>query len=202
MTVMKGENTGGLSGKMGNLVVVSRGNSTYMRSLPNYSKDSWTPKQVQSRKRFAIVTQFCMAHKRNVIVPIWNLLPGNACGYSQFLGANIKAFDSLGNIKDHGLLRFSEGTLEPPSGLTTVKLTDEVSLHWANDPNLTVNRLKDELLYMALAGDKVSGPFATSLTRGMQGGVFTLSDPSTSALYLFFATSDRKAFSPDRYVTI
>lgn len=202
MTIMKAGSTGGLSGKMGNLVVVSRGNSTYLRSLPNYSKDSWTPKQVQSRKRFAIVTQFCMAYKRNVIVPIWNLLPGNACGYSQFLGANIKAFDSLGNIKDHGLLHFSEGFLEPPSHVATVKEGELLTVSWTNDPNTAAARLKDGLLYMALSGDKVIGPFTTGLTRGMMGGEFTLPDSSARALYLFFAAPDRKAFSPDRYVTI
>ncbi|GAP71162.1 hypothetical protein BA6E_125603 [Bacteroidales bacterium 6E] len=201
MTVLKGGKMGSLSGAMGNIVLVSYGNTTYLRSMPTYSKNSWTPKQVQSRKRFAIVTQFCMAHKRNVIVPIWNLLPGNACGYSQFLGANIKAFDSLGNIKDHGLLHFSEGFLEPPSHVATVKEGELLTVSWTNDPNTAAARLKDGLLYMALSGDKVSGPFTTGLTRCMMGGEFTLPDSSARALYLFFAAPDRKAFSSDRYVT-
>ena len=202
MTVIKGGKMGSLSGAMGNIVVVSNGNTTYLRSMPNYSKDSWTPKQVLVRKRFAIVTQFCMSYKQHVIVPIWNLLPGQACGYSRFLGANIKAFDSLGNISDFALLRFSEGTLEPPSQIKAVKQQGAVTVSWANDPHVLPTRLKDDLLYMALVGDRVIGPYPTALTRGLPEGGFTLSDPSARALYLFFAAPNRKAFSPDRYVAL
>ena len=193
---------GALSGTMGNVVVVSRGNTTYLRSLPNYSKDSWTPKQALSRKRFSIVTQFCKLYKRDIIVPIWNLLPGEVCGYSLFLGANIKAFDSLGKIRDYAMLRFSEGSLEPPAHIGAAKQGGEVSLSWVNDPNVAGSRLMDVLLYMALVDDKVSGPFPTQLTRGSQGGGVTLADPLASALYLFFATPDRKAFSPDKFVSV
>ena len=200
MTVMKAGKMGALSGTMGNVVVVSHGNTTYLRSLPNYSKDSWTPKQALSRKRFSIVTQFCMKYKREIIVPIWNLLPGEVCGYSLFLGANIRAFDSLGKIRDYAMLRFSEGSLEPPAHISAAKQGGELMVSWANDPNTNPTRLKDELLYMALVGDRVSGPFPTQLTRGSQGGEISLADPSASALYLFFAAPDRKAFSPDRFV--
>ena len=202
MTVVKAGNKDTFSGKVGNLVVVSRGETTYLRSMPNYTKDSWTPKQARTRKRFSIVSKFCMGYKLKVIVPIWNLLPGNACGYSQFLGSNSQAFDSEGFIGDWSMLQFSNGSLPPPLQVTAERVGDQITVGWVNDPNTAPDRLNDELWLMALAGDRVDGPVRTSLSRGMQGGVVAPLDPSARALYLFFATPDRKAFSPDRFVAI
>ena len=200
MTVVKAGSRDTFSGKVGNLVVVSRGETTYLRSMPNYTNESWTPKQARARKRFSIVSKFCMGYKLKLIVPIWNLLPGNACGYSQFLGANSQAFDSEGVIGDWSMLNFSDGSLPPPQQIEAIMVDNEITVSWVNDPNVAPARLNDELWLMVLAGDRVEGPVQTSLTRGMEGGVVTLDDPSARALYLFFAAPDRMAFSPDRFV--
>lgn len=193
---------GSLSGSMGNIVVVTRGTTTYLRTRPTRKKDTWSDKQIQSRKRFAIVVDFCMRYKEKVIVPIWNLLPGNACGYSQFLGANGKAFDSAGNIMEMSMLKFSNGSLPPVHQVKSVKNEGNLEVSWFNDPNLARTRLKDELWYMAVVGGQVVGPYKSGLTRGMQGGVFELKDPATSAIYVYFAASDKKSFSPDKYLEL
>ena len=202
MTVVKAGSRDTFSGKVGNLVVVSRGETTYLRSMPNYTNESWTPKQARARKRFSIVSKFCMGYKLKLIVPIWNLLPGNACGYSQFLGANSQAFDSEGVIGDWSMLNFSDGSLPPPQQIEAIMVDNEITVSWVNDPNVAPARLNDELWLMALVGDRVDGPVQTGLTRGMQGGVVAQVDPSDRALYLFFAAPDRKAFSPDRFVAL
>ena len=202
MTVVKAGSRDTFSGKVGNLVVVSRGETTYLRSMPNYTNESWTPKQARARKRFSIVSKFCMGYKLKLIVPIWNLLPGNACGYSQFLGANSQAFDSEGVIGDWSMLHFSDGSLPPPQQIEAIMVDNEITVSWVNDPNVAPARLNDELWLMVLAGDRVDGPVKTGLTRGKQGGVVYNVDPSARALYLFFAAPDQKAFSPDRFVEL
>jgi len=168
--------------------------------MPNYTNTKWTDKQLQVRKRFAIVSEFCQQHKLQVIFPIWNLLPGNSSGYNLFLGTNIKAFDSEGKIMDMSLLKFSQGSLP---GLYQVKVTKQqeaVEINWFNDVGASSVRLKDNLWYMAVVDSQVTGPYQTGLTRGMQGGVFTLSNPATSAIYAFFGASDKNSYSPDRYL--
>ena len=143
-----------------------------------------------------------MGYKQKVIVPIWNLLPGNACGYSQFLGANSQAFNSEGIITDWSMLHFSNGSLQPPIQVQVEMSPGEITVGWTNDPNIDPVRLNDELWLMTLAGDQVAGPVRTALTRGMQGGLVPLDDPAARALYLFFAAPDRQAFSPDRYIPL
>lgn len=202
MSIVKGGITGALSGRIGSVVAVTRGNTTYLRSLPTRKKGSGTENQIRSRKRFAIIVKFCKGFKENVIIPIWNLLSGNACGFSLFLGANGKAFDSLGNLIELSMLTFSNGNLPPAQQVKPVRKEGNLEVSWFNDTNMARTRLKDELWYMAVVGDKFNGPFQSGLTRGMGGGTITLGDDSTSAVYVFFAAPDRKDFSPDKYVEI
>ena len=202
MTKLNAGLFGALSGKIGNVVVVNRGKTAYVRSVPKYTEESWTDNQRQVRRRFAIVSKFCQEYKKSIIYPIWNLLPGPSSGYNKFLGTNIKAFDKEGQIMDMSLLHFSNGTLKPPYRLSVENREGEIAIRWSNDPDLGRIRAKDKLMYMAVVDGKVTGPHNSSLTRGMLGGVISLTDPSASALYLYFAASDKQSFSPDRYVEI
>jgi len=202
MTKLNAGLFGALSGKIGNVVVVNRGKTSYVRSVPKYTEESWTDNQRRVRRRFAIVSKFCQEYKKSIIFPIWNKLPGPTCGYNQFLGTNIKAFDVDGNIRDLSLLQFSKGSLPPVLQLSIENRQGEVTIGWSNDPELARARLKDKLMYMAVVDGLVTGPHTSGLTRVMQGGTFTLNDPSASALYLYFASSDKLSFSPDKYVTI
>lgn len=200
MTKLNAGLLGALSGKIGNVVVVNRGNTAYVRSVPKYTEESWTDNQRQVRRRFALVSKFCQEFKKSLIYPIWNKLPGPSSGYNKFLGTNIKAFDKEGTMMDMSMLHFSNGSLKPPYRLTVEKREGEIAIGWSNDPDLSRVRAKDKLMFMAVIDEKVTGPHNSSLTRGMKEGVITLPDPSTSALYLYFAASDKQSFSPDRYV--
>ena len=202
MTKLNAGLLGALSGKVGNVVVVNRGKTAYVRSVPKYTEESWTDNQRRVRRRFAIVSKFCQEYKKKIIFPIWNQLPGPSSGYNQFLGTNIKAFDIEGNIRDLSLLQFSKGSLPPVLQLSIENRQGEIAIGWSNDPELPRTRFKDKLMYMAVVNGQVAGPYASGLTRIMQGGIFALNDPSASALYLYFASADKKAFSPDKYVAI
>lgn len=200
MTKLNAGLFGALSGKIGNVVVVNRGKTAYVRSVPKYTEESWTDNQRQVRKRFALVSKFCQEYKKSIIFPIWNLLPGPSSGYNKFLGTNIKAFDKEGNIMDMSLLHFSNGNLTPPYQLSVEKREGDIAIGWTNDPGLSRTRIKDKLMYMAVVDGRITGPHNSYLTRGMLQGTFSLPEPSTTALYLYFASSDKQSFSPDRYV--
>ncbi|MGQ7870910.1 hypothetical protein [Sunxiuqinia sp. sy24] len=194
---------GSISGKLGPLVVVKRGERSYVRAAPTYSKDSWSERQIQNRQRFKAVNAFCRQHQQQVIIPIWNQLPGNSSGYHQFLKANIAAFDSQGELEDPSMLHFSEGPLPLPFKLRASIQQDQLELSWLNDSKLTTTRHSDELWYMTSSSENINGPFKSDLTRGMEGGMLSLSGTEAcTGLYLFFASSDRKAFSPDRFLSI
>lgn len=193
---------GALSGKIGNVVVVNRGKTAYVRSVPKYTEESWTDNQRQVRKRFALVSKFCQEYKKSIIFPIWNLLPGPSSGYNKFLGTNIKAFDKEGNIMDMSLLHFSNGSLTPPYQLSVEKREGEIAIGWTNDPGLSRIRIKDKLMFMAVIDGRITGPHNSGLTRGMLQGTFPLPEPSTTALYLYFASSDKQSFSPDRFLEL
>ncbi len=288
MTKLNAGLFGALSGKIGNVVVVNRGKTTYVRSVPKYTEESWTDSQRQVRKRFALVSKFCQEYKKSIIFPIWNLLPGPSSGYNKFLGTNIKAFDKEGNIMDMSLLHFSNGVLTPPLNLSVEKRQGEVAISWSNDTALSRTRTKDKLMFMAVkdgdgttngeitgpvitgsitngskaisptfagqiiigpeitspeitdpvitspeinspeinspentsqiitdpeitdpvitspenASPIITGPHQTAVTRGQMEAVIANADESIVGLYLFFAASDRKAFSPDRYLVV
>ena len=202
MTRLNAGLLGQLIGKVGNVVVVNRGKTTYVRSMPNYANTVWTDRQKQVRKRFGLVGRFCSKYKKNLIIPIWNLKPGNSSGYNQFLTANIKAFDIDGNIMDMSLLHFSQGNLPPACSVSIEKQQAQVTISWKNELYTPDIRLKDKLWYMAVVDGQIVGPYSSGLTRGMLGGVFTLKDPATSAIYAYFAASDKKSFSPDKYLAL
>ena len=208
MAKIKNGLLGMISGKLGPIVVATRGDTTYVRSAPNYTEKSWTESQVKVRDRFRTVSWFCKQYKQNLIKPIWNLLPGNASGYHQFLGRNIKAFDLEGKSKDLAQLCFSEGTLPAPFMAKAERQPGQITVTWQDDSGNSRLRQSDELWYMAVnEGDfpvntEITGPYQTAVTRNQMQAVIPNAGESIVGLYLFFAASDRTGFSPDRYMVI
>ena len=58
MAIAKNGLTGGVSGKIGNVVGVSRNGSFYFRSMPVETKDPRTEKQVTQRSKFLVTQSF------------------------------------------------------------------------------------------------------------------------------------------------
>lgn len=58
MAISKNGLTGGVSGKIGNVVGVSRNGSFYFRSMPVETKDPRTEKQVTQRSKFLVTQSF------------------------------------------------------------------------------------------------------------------------------------------------
>jgi hypothetical protein len=200
--------TGGLgefaSGKLGNIVFVQRDGKTYMRMAPEYTKSSWTPRQKQHRERFRLVNAFCIKFKFNIIRPIWNLKPSTGSGYSRFIKANMAAFGLDGTLVDKASLHFSDGVLPLPYHFTVEKPEmggNKITVHWENDMLMSSIYAKDELLLVTSFGDGFNGPDNTGKKRSELKAILELPSESSTvqAVYLFFASYDRKKYSPDKY---
>jgi hypothetical protein len=200
--------TGGIgkyvSGKLESVVFVQREGMTYIRKLPEYTKNSWTPRQKLHRERFRLVNVFCRQHQMRIIIPIWNHVPGKGSGYNRFLKANMPAFGLDGQLADRAMLHFSDGILPLPFHFMVEMVMDEndkINVTWEND---TLNNSKyeqDELMMVPAYTNGFGEPVNTGCRRKAAKVVIALpAGPSkVEAVYLFFASNDRKRYSPDRY---
>lgn len=192
-----------VSGKVGNMVFVQDHGSTYIRTVPQRTKDSWTPKQLQHRRRFAKVNAFCNKFKRPAIRGIWNLASPSNRGYSLFVKANMPAFDLEGELIDARMLQVSTGNLILPRQLAAERQTESASLlavSWMNDPNLVAERLNDELMIVSGDGTHYSDVVATGLHRSDLNGTFELpARPlNVTHIFLYFASRGGNDFSDSR----
>lgn len=200
--------TGGIgkfvSGKFESVVFVQREGMTYIRKLPEYTKNSWTPRQKLHRERFRLVNTFCRQHQMRIIIPIWNLVPGKGSGYSRFLKANMPAFGLDGHLADRAMLHFSDGILPLPYHFRVEKASaenDKINISWDNDTLNSFNFEQDELMMVPAYTDWFGELVSTGMKRKDAKASLALPNGPTKveAVYLFFASNDRKRYSPDKY---
>ena len=200
--------TGGIgkfvSGKLESVVFVQREGMTYIRKLPEYTKNSWTPRQKLHRERFRLVNAFCRQHQMRIIIPIWNLVPGKGSGYNRFLKANMPAFGLDGKLADRAMLHFSDGMLPLPYHFIVEMTKDEndkISVSWENDTLKTNKYDQDELILVPAYADGFGEMVNTGTIRKSSkvSLILPAGKSKVEAVYLFFASNDRKRYSPDRY---
>jgi hypothetical protein len=195
------------SGKVGNVVYVHRDGKTYLRKAPEYTENSWTPGQKKHRERFRLVNDFCTQFKVEIIKPIWNLAPGKGSGYNRFLKANMPAFGLDGKLADKSMLHFSDGVLPLPYHFKAQKIdpdVNKISVSWENDSLINSANNRDDLLLVTSFGDNFNGPYRTGIKRAEVSALLELPIELTPvhAVYLFFASFDRKKYSPDKYFEV
>ncbi len=193
-----------VSGKIGPIVVVQRGDRSYVRMAPSYNKNSWSPNQKMHRERFRKVNLFCTMHKKSIILSVWNKISDKKSGYHLFLKANMPAFGLDGEIADISRLHFSDGNLPLPYVLKAEKMSDEpqnFKIRWQNDNLIQTRFINDELMYVVAYQNSFSGINETGILRKHTEGIITMSvkTENVKAIYLFFAAPDRSAFSKDCY---
>ena len=146
MAIVKGGLAQGLSGKVGSVVFVLRDGKTYIRSLPERAKNTWSPRQQMHRVRFKAVNDYCAKYKHSIIPQIWNLAGAPGRGYHEFLKANMPAFGPDGQLEEVEKLHFSAGKLPLPQNLKATLSYDnppKVEVGWINDTYLTKVCLKN-----------------------------------------------------------
>lgn len=198
MALINASNGSSLSGLVGRVVIVKTKWGSYMRSAPQYSKNSWTNRQKVHRQRFKAVSEFCRPFRETVIPQIWNDDNERASGYALFLKANMPAFSSQGELKDPTLVKLSTGVLEFPQGLqlnTAQLMEGRLTASWPEAGSGI--RTRDELMVVSAGEGHYSDILNTGLLRGQKGGSFELPELKAEAahLYLFFGSKDRRSYS-------
>ena len=189
-----------LSGKTDGMVFVQLDGETYMRTAPQRSKSSWTPKQLLHRKRFREVTSFCTQFSLYLIPQIWRPAAKKMTGHALFLKTNMPAFGLDGSLADPKMLHFSTGKLPLPQQFKAGRTAEEsttIAVSWNNDPYLDPQRLTDELMAISAGNGNYSYLTSTGLVRGLMNGSFELPQQPADAthIYLFFASGDRRDYS-------
>ncbi len=207
MAKMKAGASGAVTGMVGSIVFVQRGETTYVRRAPQFKESSFTSRQKKNWERFGKINAFCQLQKFGVIIPIWNKVAEKKSGYHLFMKANAPAFGLDGELADQSLLHFSDGSLPSPFHYVVEAVAGEpgkLNVSWENDPMLSGQYMHDELLMMVAHDGEFSGPYPTGLLRQQQQGTIVLPQQSqpASGIYLFFGAPDREAFSPDRYLEL
>jgi len=197
-----------LSGRIGNIVFVNLGGSTYARSLPRERKPSeWSTDQKKHRKCFAGVVKYASRMMVPFIKPIWNIAePNSKRGFNQFVKANKPAFGTNGNVIDPGLLRFSAGSLPLPAGLNAILSTLQskiIAVNWKNQiAGSAVSN--DRLMVVFYNTHELLVPVETGFTRKDEQTQIPIPENHGKEiyLYLFFKSEDESLYSNEQVFKI
>lgn len=191
----------GISGKLNQVVFYQRKGKTYVRALPIRKNKTVSPTQLKNKQRFGAMLKFARLFKYVVIPQIWSLASKTLTGNQLFIKTNKGAFDADGNIPDVTVVQLSTGKLYLPDGIV-VKRKEEGSstmlVSWYPDSGGGATAYWDELMVISYGEGIYSDIKATAIHRGENGGTFEPYEleTSTSHLFLFFGSLDRRHYSP------
>jgi len=191
------------SGRIDNIVFVSYGERTYVRTLPRERKPSeWSVDQKNHRQCFAVVMRYASGMMNSFVKPIWNKAATDTMsGINLFVKANKPAFGTKGRVEDPSLLRFSTGSLPLPSDVKVVMSpegTNVVMATWKNQITNPVRSL-DRLMVVFYDTHELMKPIQTEFMRKDEQAKLNLPDNTGKEiwLYLFFGSADQTAYSND-----
>lgn len=147
---------GGFTGKIGNVVLVQRGDTYYMRSVPAKTVNPRSPKQQANRRIFGLSSSLAAKlapFLRISMQPVPDKSPRGA-----FISLNKNTsivYGEHGPVILYPKLILSAGTLPPPIRLSAVREHPGVlRLNWeAGDAPSHTARQRDTLLFLLLVPD-------------------------------------------------
>ncbi len=210
MAIIKSSLLKSIGGKIGELVFCYLKGRQYLRRLPQKGKREILPTQQLQINRMRACVSFYHANRDTPIPDIWKLVAREviSSGYNLFVKTNIKLFDMEHRIGDYSRLQLTCGILEMPYEWSIRRVApDRVQLKWSNCSVLTEERAGDGLQAFWL---RDNGSFEIEIfplpeiRRDAEEAVIPLpADNETDwHLYLYFANSDRTAFSGNKYFFI
>jgi hypothetical protein len=198
----------GLSGLVGNLVLYSYRGQQCIRTRPwKRSKNSWSERQKSSWKRFTAIKAFWSRFNYSPIQGIWKVAEKGKRGDNLFVSVNMPAFGYDGSIIDPERLHFSAGQLPLPFRLMAARSQSDpnkIEVTWQNDSASGMAWDDDQLIMMVGYGQEFKGPIETGALRKKESAEIELpAVPGTiDKIWLFFASEERKLYSPDQYFGI
>lgn len=194
------ENSGGISGSLGDVVYVNLNGRTIIRRRPRVNPEKRSPAQLRNQERFRMIHKFCAPFKQTVIPQIWNDAAKTDNGYNLFVKTNTPAFGPDGELVDAKKIRLSIGDLSLPEQIQVIPEIAElgrIKVSWQKTSHQSGIAFHEELMVVSAGDGKYSDIKDTGLINGSLGGSFVLPEQPTNAthIYLFFASRDRRHYS-------
>lgn len=210
MAIIKSKFWKAISGKIGELVFCYMKGRQYLRQLPRKGNHAAIPSRQLQINRMRACVSFYHANIDTPIPDIWKLVAREviSTGYNLFVKANIRQFDLEHRIGDYSRLQLTCGVLEMPYEWSIRRVApDRVQVKWISSGALAEKRKSDRLQAFWL---KDNGSFEIEIfplpeiRRDAEKAVIPLpADTETDwHLYLYFADSEKTAFSGNKYFFI
>jgi len=197
-----------ITGMIGPVVFVNFNGKKYARMAPRpRSKGSWSEKQQLHRQRFREINAFWKQFYRTPVKLIWELAAEQMKGVNLFIKTNLPAFSADGTQVDLEWLHLSAGKLPLPHKLKAQRMAgdpEKIEVTWQNNSGTGLAVTHDELIMTAAYEGKFTSPIPTGAIRKQESAVIQLPTGigTIQGIYLFFASSGRKLYSPDQYFGI
>ncbi len=198
---------GPISGKVGNMVFVSRNGRCYVRSLPRPSKKPPTSRQMEHRNRFGMVMRFATPFKDLVSKCLISHKP-------ELSGMNILVKDILrdaiviengGEQIDYAKVLFSKGHI---AGAYNPKVRSigagSLKFDWATNLQL-IESSSDQLIVILHrpSVNECSYDFQTGISRCSGTGIIHVPEAFTTSethVWIAFRCQEKKRYSNSQYL--
>ena len=156
MAISKNGLTGGVSGKIGNVVGVNRNGSFYFRSMPVETKDPRTEKQVTQRSKFLVTQSFLRTFSPFLRMGFRFEAVGMKSTFNAAMSVNMPHVikdENNGFVVDYPNVLVSKGVLGT-SEITAATVAEEVfCVNW-NDVSGDNASYNDEVMMLAYNPEK------------------------------------------------
>lgn len=196
---------GAVSGKVGPVVYYEMKGKAYVRAamMPR-AKDSWSAEQTGVRKKVSRVAALWRHLDKNPVRDIWAKAAQGMSAYNLFLKTNLPAFKGEALQLDMEFFHLTAGELPLPHHLNAVAAEEGAfswQVSWKDDSGYLLAEPGDELMAIFAYGERFTNPVATGALRSQ--GNAQVQAPATlkdlKGIHLFFASPERKIYSPDQF---
>lgn len=196
---------GTFSGKVGSIIGSSWRDIHYMRGLPKKRTKPFSEAQLAQQQRFKLVGEFILPLKGLFDIGFGRAYTGVSTLRNQAMAANLPAVtgDYPDFTLDYSKLKFSNGGLLRPRGVTLVTGTNEVTVNWR--PSTTMfNGKADDDVYVLLYDTELQLFYTTDevVQRSVGQAVIAVDDDTvghTAEVWLFCVSRDGESISNTVY---
>jgi len=196
---------GTFSGKVGSIIGSSWRDIPYMRGLSKKRTKPFTEAQLAQQQRFALMGKFLLPLKGLFEIGFANAYVGESTLFNQVMAVNLTAVTGAypDFTIDYSKVKFSNGGLLRPRGVTLVTAEHEVTVSW--QPSVTpFNGKADDDVYILLYDPELEVFYTTDEIpqRAAGSAVIAVDDDTvghTAEVWLFAVSRDGVQISETVY---
>jgi len=154
MATLKNGIMGGLSGRLGNVVVYEMFGKTVVRSLPSVKQKKATGKRKQYQDDFRYVMKW-MQYLKALLDHCWRVEPPHQKAFKPAFSHNLKRYREMERPQNYEWLELSRGEI---AGLEQIEMKwkeDSIQISWSN-PTTEKPMHPDDTVYIQLVNETQS----------------------------------------------